>query len=206
MNRSEEIIKTGFVGIACNVFLAVFKFAVGLLSNSVSIRMDALNNLTDALSSVITIVGTKLSERKPDRKHPFGYGRIEYLTSLMIGIFILYAGFGALRESVFRIIHPEPVDYSVRSLVIVAAAVIVKILLGLYTSKRGRLLDSAALAASGHEALIDSVTSAATLVAALIYVFSGASIEAYVGAVIAILIIKAGADLLRETKIGRAHV
>lgn len=199
MNRSREIIKTSCIGIACNILLSVFKFAVGVIANSISIKTDALNNLTDALSSVITIVGTRLSEKEPDRKHPFGYGRIEDITSLLIGIIILYAGVEAIRYSVNRIIHPEPVDYTIYTLIVVTAAVLVKIFLGLFTGSRGRKLESAALIASGKDALYDSVTSGATLLAALVYMFAGKSIEAYVGLAIALLIVKAGIDTIRET-------
>jgi cation diffusion facilitator family transporter len=199
MNRSKEIIRTSCIGIACNILLSAFKFAVGIFANSVSIRTDALNNLTDALSSVITIVGTRLSEKEPDRKHPFGYGRIEDITSLLIGIIILYAGIEAIRHSVNRIIHPEPVEYTKYTLIIVTAAIAVKIILGLYTCSRGRKLESAALIASGKDALFDSVTSAATLIAALVYMYAGKSIEAYVGLAIALLIVKTGIDTIRET-------
>lgn len=199
MDRSKEIIKTSCVGIAGNVVLSLFKFAVGSIANSVSIKMDAVNNLTDALSSVITIAGTRLSEKEPDRKHPFGYGRTEYLTSLFIGIIIMYAGLEAVRESVLRIIHPEPNDYSAKALIIVAAAVAVKVFLGLYSAKKGRKLESGALTASGKDAMFDAVTSAATLVAALVYINTGVSIEAYVGLAIAVLIIRTGFETIQET-------
>lgn len=199
MNRNREIIKTSFVGIGGNVLLSAFKLAVGIIANSVSIKADAVNNLTDALSSVITIIGTKLSEKEPDRKHPFGYGRIEYLTSLFIGIIILYAGFNAVQESVIRILHPEPNDYSRAALIIVTGGIAVKIAMGLYTKHKGRQLTSSALTASGQDALDDSIASAGTLLAALVYVTKGISIEAYVGIIIAGLIIKTGIETLRET-------
>ncbi len=199
MNRNREIIKTSFVGIGANIILSVFKFVIGMIANSVSIRADALNNLSDALSSVITIVGTKLSEREPDRKHPFGYGRIEYLTSLFIGIIILYAGLNAVQESVLRIMHPEPNDYTTTALIIVTAGVLAKIAMGLYTMHKGKQLNSSALTASGRDALNDSIASAGTLLAALVYVIKGLSIEAYVGLIIAGLIIKTGVETLHET-------
>ena len=198
MNRNKEIIKTSIVGIAGNIVLSAFKFVVGIMANSVSIRMDAINNLTDALSSVITIIGTRLSEKEPDRKHPFGYGRTEYLASLFIGVVIVYAGVEAVKESVLRIIHPEANDYSTPVLIIVVAAVLTKIILGLYTGSRGRKLDSPALIASGKDALFDSCASAATLFAAAVYIITGHSIEAYVGLAIACLIIKTGVETLLE--------
>lgn len=199
MNRNREIIKTGLVGVGGNVLLSGFKFAAGIVANSVSIRADAINNLADALSSVITIVGTKLSEKEPDRKHPFGYGRIEYLTSLFIGIFILYAGLNAARESIRRILHPEPNDYTMEAMVIVAVAILVKVAIGIYTKRKGRELSSSALTASGQDSLDDSIASIGTLIAALVYVTKGISIEAYVGVIISGLIIKTGIETLIET-------
>ena len=199
MNRSKEIIKTSIIGIVSNILLSAFKFAVGAIANSVSIVMDAVNNLSDSLSSVITLVGTKLAEKDPDRKHPFGYGRVEYLTSLVIGILILYAGVAAARESVLRIMHPEPNDYSNVTLAVVSVAIVVKIVLGVYTKQRGRELDSTALLASGQDALDDSIATAATLVEGVLYNTKGISIEAYVGVLISFLIIRTGLETLHKT-------
>ena len=199
LNRNRSIIRTSLVAIAANFLLAGFKLMVGLAANSVSILTDAINNVSDALSSAVTIVGTRLSAKEPDRKHPFGYGRIEYLSSLLIGVIILYAGFDALRNSIARILHPEPNDYSTVTLLVVGAAVLVKVFIGLYTKKKGVLLDSEALRASGKDALNDAAASTATLIAAVVYMTTGRSIEAWVGALISLIIIKAGFETLRET-------
>ena len=199
MDRSREIIKTSAVGVAGNMFLAVFKLIIGFAANSVSIKADAVNNAADSLSSVITIIGARLSERDPDRKHPFGYGRVEYLSSLFIGLLIVYAGMLAVVESAKRIIHPEPNEYSAVTMIIVAAAIIVKIVMGIYTKKRGDELDSVALQASGKDAMNDSAASAATLAAAVVYVTTGVSIEAYVALIISFLIIKNGIETLHNT-------
>ena len=120
MNREKTIIRTSIVGIAVNVVLAAFKAAVGLVAGSIAVILDAVNNLGDALSSVITIVGTKLAGRRPDRKHPYGYGRIEYLTSVIIAVIVLLAGVTALRESVDKIIHPQAAEYTAVSLIVIA--------------------------------------------------------------------------------------
>ncbi len=199
MDRSIKIIRTSIVGIIANVFLAAFKAFVGIVSHSVAITMDAVNNLSDALSSLITIIGTKLADKEPNRKHPYGYGRIEYLSAMIIGVIILYAGFTSFIESINKIIHPETPDYSTASLIIVAAAIVVKIILGLFTKKSGKKLDSDSLVASGKDSLNDSVLSASTLIAAIIFLVFGISIEAYVGTVISIIIIKAGFETLRDT-------
>lgn len=197
-DRAGQVVRVSAVGIAANVLLAAFKAAVGLVSSSIAIVLDAVNNLSDAASSLITIIGTKLAAKGPDRAHPFGYGRIEYLTTVVIGVLILWAGATSLVESVRRIVSPEQPSYTVVSLAIVAVAVLVKILLGRYVTSKGKQLASDSLAASGTDALMDAALSASTLVAALITVFAHVSIEAWVGAIISAFIIKAGFDVLRE--------
>ena len=142
MNRDRTIIRTSVIGILANVLLAAFKAVVGLTFNSIAIVMDAVNNLSDAASSVITIVGTKLAGKEADRKHPFGYGRIEYLSAVLISLLVLYAGVTALVESVKKIIRPDTPDYSAVSLVIVAVAVVVKLLLGRYVKGVGKRVNS----------------------------------------------------------------
>ena len=198
-DRERVIVRTSIVGIAANVLLVAFKAAVGLAANSIAIVLDAVNNLTDALSSVITIIGAKLAGKNPDREHPLGHGRYEYLSAMVIVAIVLYAGVTSLVESVKKVIWPEVADYSTVTLVIVAAAVVVKILLGRYVSAKGKQVDSGSLIASGKDALFDAAISASVLAAALIYLATGISLEAYVGVVIAIVIVKAGIDMLRET-------
>ncbi len=199
MNREKRIIRTSIIGIVANVFLAAFKAAVGLLSHSVAVLMDAVNNLSDALSSLITIIGTKLAGKEPDKKHPLGYGRIEYLSATIISVIVLYAGITSLVESVKKIIAPETPDYSTTALVIIAVAVAVKILLGTYVKRVGQEVDSDSLVASGSDAMFDSIISASTLVAAVIYLTLGLSLEAWLGAIISLVIIKSGVEMLRDT-------
>ena len=198
-NRNRTIIRTSIVGILANIFLAAFKAFIGMTSNSIAIVMDAVNNLSDAASSVITIIGTKLAGREPDRKHPFGYGRIEYLSAMVISLLVLYAGVTAFVESVKKIIHPDVPDYSTVALIIVAVAVVVKIILGIYVKRVGVKVNSDSLINSGEDAKLDSVISASTLAAAAIYLIFHVSLEAWLGAIIALVIVKAGIDMLRET-------
>ena len=198
-DRNKIIIRTSVIGIVANVLLAAFKAIIGLTANSIAIVMDAVNNISDAASSVITIIGTKLAGREPDRKHPFGYGRIEYLSAMIISVIILYAGITAFVESVKKIINPETPDYSMVSLVIVGVAVLVKIILGRYVKGVGNKVNSDSLVNSGNDAMLDSVISAATLAAAAVYLLFHISLEAWLGAVIAVIIIKAGFDMLKET-------
>ena len=197
--RDKTIIRTSIIGILANVFLAGFKATVGLLAHSIAIVLDAVNNLSDAASSLITIVGTKLAGREPDRKHPFGYGRIEYLTAMIISVIVLYAGITSFTESVKKILHPDTPDYSVAALVIVAVGVVVKILLGRYVKGVGEKVKSDSLVNSGEDARLDSIISASTLVAAVIFLLTGLSLEAWLGAVISLVIIKSGVEMLRET-------
>ena len=199
ISRNRIVVRTSVVGILANVFLAAFKAVVGLTANSIAIVMDAVNNLSDAASSLITIVGTRLAGKEPDRKHPFGYGRVEYLSAMVISLLVLYAGVTAFVESVKKIIHPDTPDYSAAALIIVAVAVAVKILLGRYVKKVGEKVNSDSLVHSGEDATLDAFISASTLVAAGIYLLFHVSLEAWLGAVIAAVIVKSGIGMLSET-------
>ena len=197
--RNEVIIRTSVIGIIANIALAGVKAAIGLFSNSIAIVLDAVNNLSDALSSVITIIGAKLAGRKPDKNHPLGHGRVEYLSAMLVAAFVLYAGVTSLYESVKKIIEPSKPDYQVISLVIIAIAIVVKIVLGRYVKKQGEKVNSGSLIASGADATFDAVLSASVLASALIFIWTGVSLEAYVGVIISIFIIKAGIEMMKET-------
>ena len=199
VNREKIIIKTSILGITANVFLSLFKAGVGFITNSIAIIMDSVNNLSDALSSIITIVGTKLAGRPADKKHPFGHGRAEYLTALVIAVIILYAGVTACIESIKKIINPVTPEYNTASIVIISVAVIVKVFLGLYVKASGKKVNSDSLIASGQDALMDSIISASTIVAAVVFLIWHISLEAYLGVLISFAIIKAGIEVLRET-------
>ena len=198
-SREKTIVKTSIIGIIANVFLAGFKAVIGLMTHSIAIVLDAVNNISDAGSSLITIVGTKLAGKEPDKKHPFGYGRIEYLSAMIISVIVLYAGVTSLVESVKQIIHPETPEYNTVSLIIVAVAVVVKILLGRYVKGVGVKVNSDSLINSGQDATLDSVISASTLVAAGIFLLFHISLEAWLGAIISLVIIKSGIEMLRDT-------
>jgi len=197
--RERAIIRTSIIGIGTNVMLAVFKAIIGLISNSIAITLDAVNNISDALSSVITIIGTKLGAKEPDRKHPLGHGRIEYISSMVVAAIVLYAGITSLVESFKKIISPEKASYDTISLVIIAVAVLVKVLLGKYVKKQGVKHNSGALIASGSDALFDALISASVLASAIIYLAFDISLEAYVGVLISIFIVKAGIEMMTET-------
>ena len=198
-NRDKIIARTSVIGILANLFLASFKAVIGIVSNSIAVTLDAVNNLSDALSSVITIVGTKLAGKHPDKKHPLGYGRIEYLSAMTVSGIVLYAGITSAVESVKKIITPEKPDYSVTSLIIIAVAVVIKIILGSYVKKQGKKVKSGSLIASGSDALFDAILSASVLASAIVFTVSGFSSEAYVGALISVIIVKSGLQMMTET-------
>ena len=197
--REKEIIKVSIIGIIANIFLAAFKAVIGTLTNSIAITLDAVNNLSDVLSSIITIIGTRIAGRKPDKKHPLGHGRVEYLSAGLIAIIVLYAGITSLVESVKKILNPSEPDYTTVALIIVAVAVVVKLVLGSYVKSKGKKLNSDSLMASGEDARLDAIISASTVVAALIYIFWGVSLESYLAALISLVIIKAGYEMISET-------
>ena len=199
VSRDSVIIRTSLIGILTNVLLAAFKAAVGFVSGSIAVILDAVNNLSDALSSIITIIGTRLAGKRPDKKHPLGHGRIEYISAMLVSGIVLYAGITAAIESVKKIIHPEKAEYSVLSLVIIAVAIAVKVVLGRYVKAQGEKVHSGSLIASGSDATFDAILSASVLVSAIIFLLTGISLEAYVGVVISVFIIRSGIEMMTET-------
>lgn len=199
MSRQEKIVKTSIIGIVVNLILVAFKAFVGIATNSIAITLDAVNNLTDALSSIITIIGAKLAGKAPDKDHPYGYGRIEYFSSVIIAAIVLWAGITALMESWPKIFTPDVTNYTNVSLLIIAIAVVVKFVLGQYVKRVGEDINSQALVASGSDAFFDSILSLSTLIAAIISIFFNISLEGILGVIISIVIIKASIDMLRET-------
>ena len=199
MDRTSQIVKVSIRGIAVNIVLVIFKAVVGFAANSISVILDAVNNLSDALSSIITIIGTKLAGRAPDKKHPYGHGRIEYITSLVIAVIVLIAGGSSLKESVEKIISPEPTDFKAVSIIVICFAIFTKFYLGRYFISQGKKLNSSSLTASGTDASFDAVISVGTLFSAIISMTAGWNIEGWLGAVISVFILKAGIEILSDT-------
>ena len=199
-SREKSIMKTSLVGIAGNVALVAAKASVGFISGSLAIVLDALNNLTDALSSTVTMIGAKIASKRPDKKHPYGHGRAEYMSSFIVAAIVLFAGFLAIYEAINGIIQDPtgstPPSYSVVMLIIIGVGVLIKVGLGLFFRKQGKKHNSEALIDSGMDALLDAALSTATLVAALISYFSGVSIESYLSLVIGGFIVKAGISMI----------
>ena len=197
--REKTVIKTSIISIISNIVLAGFKAFVGLLASSIAVISDAVNNLSDALSSIITIVGTKLAGKAPDKKHPYGYGRIEYMTSFLVSAIVLYAGITSLIESFKKIIKPENPDYTLTTIIIIVSGIIVKFILGIYVKNKGYKVNSDSLVASGSDAFNDAILSISVLASAIIYMLFKLNIEAYVGIVRSVVIIKSGIELIKES-------
>ncbi len=198
ISREKTIVRTGIIGIAANILLASFKALIGLTVHSTAMVLDAVNNFSDVLSSVVTIIGTKIASRKPDYKHPLGHGRVEYLAQMIIAALILYAGITALWESIQKIIDPVEADHSAISLTIISVAIVVKIGLGIFVKGQGKKVKSDLLISSGTDALFDAILSTAVLISAIILMLFKFNIEAYVSVIISVFILKAGIEIIRE--------
>ncbi|WP_242847254.1 cation diffusion facilitator family transporter [Peptostreptococcus sp. MV1] len=198
-NRETRIMRASIIGIIVNIALAVTKIILGIFTNSIAITSDAMNNFTDSSSSIITIVGTKLSLKKEDEKHPFGHGRIEYLTSMVIAIIVIVTGIQVLISSVKGFFNPSQTSYTLISLLIMVITVITKIILGCYTENLGNKVNSGALVGSGKDAKNDAIITSLTVISALANIFFKVQLDAYAGAIISIFIIKTGIDILLDS-------
>lgn len=195
-SRNNQITKVSIAGIGANAMIAAFKVIVGLLSNSVAVLLDAVNNVSDALSSAITIIGVKLAGKKPDSKHPFGYGRVEYISAIVVAGIIFAAGVSSMIESVKAIIRPEPTSFTWVSMMVIVVAIVGKLILGQYFQVRGKTLKSDALVASGLDASYDAILSASTLLSAAVSMLWNINIDGCIGVVISAFIIKTGIETL----------
>lgn len=197
--RQQYGILCGAVGIVLNVLLFAGKLLAGLLSNSMAITADAFNNLSDAGSSVVTLVGFKMAGQKPDPDHPFGHGRIEYISGLIVAFLILLMGLELFKSSVEKIFHPEPVDASPVVIMILLTSILVKIYMSLYNHQVGRRIDSAAMTATAKDSLSDTVATAAVLFATLLGSFTGLQIDGYCGVLVSAFVFMAGISAAKDT-------
>lgn len=187
------------VAITLNILLAAAKFVVGTLAGSVSITADAMNNLSDVGSGALTLVGFRLSGKKPDLEHPFGHGRIEYVMGLVIAGLILYAGIDALRGAAGKLLHPEAMEFTWAAVAVLVLSILVKIYMSVFYRRIGRKIGSTAMEMSGADALNDTISTALTLVCLLVYKFTGLDLDAYAGIVVAVLLLKTGYEGGKET-------
>ena len=198
-SREGTVVTVSGLNILVNLIFAAIKVVIGLAVSSIAIVSEGVNNATDSATSLITIVGTKLSAKHPTEKHPFGFGRIEYLTSLLISVLILFTGAELMESSVKRIFEPQEMSISYVTMAIIAVSALVKLALGLYTIKEGRRVDSSSLVALGTECRSDSVVSVITLVTALVFLVFHVSLDAYAGIIMSLIVLKAGFEVLKET-------
>lgn len=198
-SREQQVIRVGILNVVTNLVLAAVKIVMGRITQSIAITLDGVNSLTDGFSSALTIVGTKLAQMPADEEHPFGHGRYEYLTSFVVAALIIAAGSSSLSSSVQAITEGGTSTYTAASLVIIGIACTAKASLGLFTRKTGRRLNSSPLVANGTDSLMDSLVSAATLVAAVLNIMFQIGIESYLAAGISVLIVKSGIDILIDT-------
>lgn len=189
----------GAVGIALNLLLFAGKWLAGILSGSIAVTADAFNNLSDAGSSVITLIGFKLSGQKPDPEHPFGHGRMEYISGLFVSVAILIMAFELVKTSVGKIISPEPVEGSALILLILAASVLVKLYMAYYNRKIGKKISSAAMAATAADSLSDTVSTAAVFLATVLSMIAGWQIDGWCGLLVGIFIFYSGVKAMKET-------
>ena len=197
--RKDYGILCGAVGIALNTLLFAGKLLAGTLSGSIAITADAFNNLSDAGSSFVTLMGFKLAGQKPDSDHPFGHGRFEYLSGLVVSMLIFLMGFELAKSSVSKIFHPEPVEFSILTLIILAVSIAVKLYMAFYNKQLGKQLDSTAMLATAADSLSDSIATFAVLVATLVGHFTNLLIDGWVGTVVALLILRAGISSAKDT-------
>lgn len=198
-SREGVVVATSGLGILVNLILAAVKVIIGTAVSSIAIVSEGVNNATDSATALITIVGTKLSTKKPTEKHPFGYGRIEYLTSLLIAVLILFTGFELLKSSVELIFHPEEMSISFVSLAVIALSMLVKFLLGTFTIREGKRVDSDSLVAVGLDCRNDAVVSFITIASALLFLLFKINLDAYAGVIMSVIVLKAGLEVLTET-------
>lgn len=198
-SREGVIVTTSWLGVIVNILCALVKIIIGVLAGSLAIISEGLNNAADVASSILTIVGTKLAGKHPTKEHPFGYGRIEYLTSLIIAAMILMTAYETISEAIGLIFNPKSMELSILIIIIIAASAIIKYVLGAYVQKQGEKINSQALVGVGKDSKSDCIVSVVTIVATICYIFFHISIDAYAGIITSLFIFKAGFEILKET-------
>lgn len=189
----------GIVGIVCNIILSIMKFVVGTISNSVAITADATNNLSDAGTSVVTLVGFKMSEKPADRDHPYGHARIEYITGLIISFIILLIGFEIFTSSAEKIFNPEENKFNIATVIVLVVSILAKLWLGLFNKKLGKIIKSKALLATAADSRNDSIATTVVLISTLISHFFNINLDGFMGVGVAIFILISGIGLVKET-------
>lgn len=190
---------SGTVGIVCNILLCIIKFFAGMITGAISITADAFNNLSDAGSSIVTLIGFRLASRPADNEHPYGHGRYEYITGLVIAAVIIVMGVELLKSSVDKILHPEAIDFSVVSIVILLISIGIKLWMCLFNKKLGKRLDASAMLATAADSLNDCIATSLVLVSLLIGHFANINIDGYAGVFVAGFVLWAGWNTAKDT-------
>ena len=196
--REKVGTKASVVGIVTNAALFGLKFILGSMMRSVAVIADGFNNLSDAASSIVSLIGFKVAGKKPDAKHPFGYGRIEYIAALVVSFLILTTGLSVIKDSFANIIKPESLSVTLAGFIGLGISIVAKIVLGLYTKRLGKKIDSISLIASGTDALNDVVVTFATVISMVVFMIFKVNIDGYIGCVVAFFIIKAGIEVVTD--------
>lgn len=189
----------GIVGIITNTLISVFKLGIGIIFGSIAVLADGVNNLADASSSIITLVGFKLAAKKGDKEHPYGHARYEYITGLVVSIIIIIVGFQLLTSSIDKIMNPEPPEFSYIIVIILVLSIAVKIWQAMFNIKLGKMIHSATLKATGTDSRNDVISTGAVLIAVLVGHFTGFNIDGYMGVLVALFIMYSGVMLVKET-------
>lgn len=198
MDRMKKVVTVSIVGILVNVALGVIKIIVGNAANSVAVTSDAVNNFADSISSLVTIITMIIVGKGATRKHPFGFGRVEYFSSIIISVLVLFTGGEFMVESIKHIIHPVATNYDNIALILLVVAILAKIFLGLYTKRQGKNANSPNLVASGQDALSDAILTGVTLLGALLSRFAHWNIDGWIGVIVSIFVLKSGLEILLD--------
>ena len=202
--RSRYGVLSGAVGIACNLLLTIAKFLIGSLTNSIAITADAVNNLSDAGSSAVTLFSFKAANRPADDEHPFGHGRIEYIAALGVAFLILMMGFELVRSSIDKIMHPEALSFSVPALIVLLLSIGVKIWMALFNHQLGKRIDSPAVGAVVMDSVSDTAATTVSMLALILSKFTSLPLDGYMGIIVALFIFYTGIQIVRDTTALRA--
>lgn len=197
--RTSYGLLASVVGIICNLILFGIKIVIGTLLNSIAVTADAFNNLSDATSSIIGFVGTKLANRPADKEHPFGHGRYEYVAALIVAFLVLEVGLSCLKSSFLKILHPEPLEFQIYLVIILVISILIKVWLGLFNRKLGKRINSAIMKATSADAFGDVGITSATVLSVLLVKIAGLNIDGYIGFVVSVFVLLSGINILKET-------
>ena len=197
--RTSYGVLASIVGIVCNILLFLCKFIIGYLIHSISVTADAFNNLSDSASSFISLIGVKLASRPADKEHPFGHGRYEYISALVVAFLVLQVGFSCFKSSFNKILHPEKTEFAIISIVILVLSVLLKAWLSFFNRSLGKRINSSVMKATAADALGDVLITSATIVSLLVGHFTGLKVDGYMGAAVSIFVLFSGFNIAKDT-------